>query len=459
MKEQAILTRTKMHGMRFGLVFSLAIALGACAQQPVETPPAEQAVIALEPGHNDWWQQFESPQLLTLLAEATDSNRDLGIARERLAQANAQLRVNVADKYPGIGAGIRSSRNSVSTDGSSVDTNMNTLGIDASYSVDLWGARAAREKVEAFRLAQQRENLREVSLQLQADLAERYFETLALRDQIALAETALSASRELHELLVLKEEIGVATEVEVAQQWNLVLAQSASLERLQRDFTARKRAVALLAGRSELDSLETAQGFSAIEFPSVSPEQSLAMLEGRPDVRLAAHAVEIGEANLDHAKALRWPQLNLSADITLDDLSGGDLVSNLLAGLTAPVFQGGRIQGQIDVAKAETRIRGIQYEQIFTFATEEVLNALTAQGSLQRSLEISRKSLATSDSLFQNAKVQYDLGAADFLVLLDAQRSLVDARMQESEARLKYARALLNLFRVLAAAPEFPQVD
>jgi outer membrane protein, multidrug efflux system len=400
-----------------------------------------------------WWQVFGDPELERLIATAQRNNYELKAAASRLAQAEARARAAAAGLYPSLGGS--SSGNRDGSGGSGFDPSYQA-GLQAEYEVDFWGrnraaAASAEAAIEATRFARAT-----VALSLTAEVATTYFQQLALSDRRASARQQLEIARRVLDLVRAQAEWGAVSELRVAQQKNTVATLEAALPTLERQQAETRHALAVLLGLPPRE-LELTPGGSlaAIAVPPVEPGLPAGLLNRRPDVRRAEADLVAANADVHAARAALFPSIRLTggagfASAALSSLLGvGGSFYNLVSGLTAPIFDAGRLRAghELGQARQDELVHGYRASVIAGF--REVEDALAAAKYLNETEAAQGEALAQARRAYDLAEVQYRAGAVDFMTVLDAQRTLFQAEDTLLQTRLARLNASVALFKAL----------
>lgn len=441
------------------------MSLSACTYQPFSTTPTLQTPKLVEVANlplvtqpqSQWWMLYGSDDLNRLMNELTLNSLDLATARERVLKARALLGQQRADNFPSLDVQVSDRANSDMESGHT--TNSNNLGFNAAYEVDLWGSRSAAEYAAEFSLISQQQEFQSLRLQLQAALAQGYFDFLALHDRVTIAEQNLQASKELLDIIQLRFEAGSASGVELNQQRNTWLSAQAQKLSLQRALTTSEHTLAVILGRESLKVNDLIDDFDSLKLPTVSLVQPAQLLETRPDIQIAESLLRINEAALFQEKAKRWPTLQLSAGLGLQDiLSGSDWSGSLLGSLAMPLFNAGKISNQIDAAQSDLSIAQLNYRQVVLQAMQETLETLSELAYQRQLLTVRQHELQNNQQLYEIAKLRYDSGDTDFINLLTAQRSLFSAHDTLYQAKTAQLQATVNVFKAMGIAPEVSDI-
>ncbi|HET6521128.1 MAG TPA: efflux transporter outer membrane subunit [Geminicoccaceae bacterium] len=472
------------------LVLALPLCLPGCMSAPAferpttalpsawrEAPPADGGAlaapatgailigdgVAYPPAA--WWRAFGDPELEGLIAAAQRNNHDLRAAASRVVQAEARTRVAAADLYPTLGASTSGGR--AGRAGEGLDAAYQA-GFDASYEVDFWGGNRAAAASAGAAFEASRFDRETVALTLTADVATTYFRLLSLADRLESARKQLDIARRVLDLVRSQAEWGAVSELRVAQQRNTVASLEATLPTLERQRAETRNALAVLLGAApeELEPPPAGGSLAAIEVPTVAPGLPAELLTRRPDIRSAEADLAAADADVHVARAALFPSIRLTgrggfASAALTSLFdvGGSFYS-LVTGLTAPIFDAGRLDARRDLAEARRDELVHRYRAAVIAAFRDVEDALAAARYLGETEAAQREALTQARRAYDLAEIQYRAGAVDFMTVLDAQRTLFQAEDALLQTRLARLNAAVALFRALGggwgegAAPE-----
>jgi NodT family efflux transporter outer membrane factor (OMF) lipoprotein len=442
-----------------------ALALGACATtSPVpelasaDVPMAfEQAVAEGAPlwPEPDWWRGFGSEELNGLIVSAQSGNLDLAAAETRILQADARVREVGSALLPTVSIGS--------------DTNLRTAGgtptgvsIGASYEFDFWGRnRSLLTAAQASNRAT-RADRETVALTATATTATTYFQLLSLRERLEIARLNLENAQAVLAVTEARVRNGAASPLELAQQRQTIAGQQAQIPQLEQQELETRAALAVLLGRPPEGFEVTARDLTAIEAPSVAPGLPSDLLTRRPDVVTAEANLEGANANLAVARAALLPSISLTASggISTGTLTG--LVTNPIytAGiglsLAQTIFDAGRREAVTEEALAREQELLLSYRSTVINAFSEVETTLGSIANLSEEVVFREEQATQSQIAFDIAQARYREGVDNFLVVLDAQRSLYQSRDQLQQTRLQQLLQLVALYRALGGGWEDP---
>ena len=443
---------------------ALAALVTACAggpayQRPDVTLPAQwQAGAALGTlASPAWWSEFQSPELNRLIAAALEGNRDLKAAGSRIDQARALAQINGANLLPSVGLSAEVARDQRA---GAPAAPKHTAGLNASVELDVWGKNrqsnvAALGRVQSSVHAQQ-----SVQLALQAEVASTYFRLLSTRDQLALARNTLSNTEAVLRRLQAQHTAGAISGLEVVRQQGLVASVSASIAPLEQQRQQALDALAVLLGRHPHDLALATPSLDALRLPPVAAGLPSSLLAQRPDIRQAEADLVAANADINAARAALFPSLRLTAAGGVESASlaallrPGSLVYALAAGLAAPLFDGGRLRGQVALTQARQDELVQVYRQAILIALREVEDSLNAAQRLAEQATAQQQVGAHAATALRMAELRYRDGGVDFGAVLDAQRVLLAAQAAQQTITLARYAAAIALYRALGGGSD-----
>ena len=452
-----------------GNVALAAAVLAGCAAPPVdrrETPslelPAEAA--AVPEVAQDWWKNFNDPQLDALVAEALDNNRELARAMGRIDESRAALRGARAEQLPNVSAGVsanrlRISENAATTPAGAGGTfNAYLATIDMAYEVDLWSRAASLSgaaRAELLASEHARETLRTA---LAAQVVQSYAGLQALDAQVLLFGEAVRVQRESLQLQRLRYLRGDISELDVQQLEAELIDNEAQLPKLDRARGEAERALALVLGRSPKVLIE--HGVARRPTPTlrangVPAELPSDLLLRRPDVKAAEERLRAAGARVDAARAAYFPGITLTVGWGRESSDLSDLfkspssVWGLAAALTQPIWDAGRIGAQYDAATARRAQVELDYRDSVVTAFKEVRDALGQYGEAETTLQSGGQRARALLRAAELTRRRFDGGESTRLDVINAERLALTAQAQNADAAGALTTAQANVFRAL----------
>lgn len=433
---------------------------GAAGEVPAQWRAAEAASSAGRDAAvlSAWWRQFNDPVLDGLIGEALQRNLDLRSAQAQLREARAARRQASAALWPAVDAGASAarSRGSAST-GSGATRELYSADLDASWEIDLFGRLRSGRSAAFETEAAAREQWRDTQVSLVAEVARNYIELRTAQRRLALAEATLAARAEALELAGWRQKAGLVSELDVAQARTELDSTRAGLPPLRTAAAeARYRLAVLLAlAPGALDARLSVPAAIPVAGAAIAAGIPADTLRQRPDVRAAGRRLAAQVARLDEARAARYPALRLSGSIGWEALTaagigdGASLARSLLASLSLPIFDAGRLRAAIGVQDARLEQSRLAYEAAVLVALEDVENALTGLANARERAQQLAQAVASAQSARAIADHRYRAGLADFLAVLDSERTLLSLQDQQAQADGALASVQVRLYKAL----------
>jgi NodT family efflux transporter outer membrane factor (OMF) lipoprotein len=395
----------------------------------------------------DWWRNFSSAELDGLIAAAQTGNLDLAAAQTRVLQADARVRQAGASLLPSVGFSADAAR----------QTRSDSFGLSlgTSYELDFWGKN--RDILDAALAANRasRADRETVALTATTATANTYFQLLSLRERLTIARLNLETAQAVLTVTESRVRNGVATPLELAQQRAQIAGLQANIPQLEQQELQTRAALALLLGRPPEGFNVTAQDIESLALPDVAPGLPSDLLARRPDVVAAEASLESGHANVAAARAAMLPSISLTGSGGLASAALGTLVTHpaesysLGASLFQTVFDAGSLQAQSDQARAVEQELLVNYRNAAVTAFSEVETSLGAVANIAAQQAYAVEQESQSEQAFNIASARYREGVADYLTVLDAQRTLYSARDSVGQIKLARLLAIVGLYKAL----------
>ncbi len=410
----------------------------------------------------DWWRSFRSRELTRYVELALEGNLDIAAAIARIVQADAQSRISGAALLPSIdlngsGSHSRSSQSTSSSGTSFSGSERDNLSasLTASYEIDFWGKnRAALRSSEESAVAS-RFDREVVALSTVVATANAYFEVLAAQDRIRVANENVKSASDVLTLIRDRFKAGTASQLDVAQQESLVATQRAAIPLLRQTLKQNRTALALLIARSPERVYVRGGSLNAIAIPRVTPGLPSQLLAQRPDIRKAEANLAAANADVYNARAQLLPSIKLTGEGGYESavlktlLRPESAFYTLTAGLTQPIFEAGKLRGNVDLQKGKQDELLQTYRKTVISAFGDVENALNdiRQTALRERLE--REVVRSSRQAFDISQQRFRQGTIDLVTLLQTQQTLYQGQDTLAQARLAHVKAIVALYSAL----------
>lgn len=447
-------------------VLITALALGGCDlgpdyKRPDTTTPdgwreGDKAESVAWPAA-DWWQGFGSAELNGMMTTAQQANADIGAAIARVRQADAQVRIAGAALLPSIQANASPSNQQIvfPTIKGPIPYTSYPVGVSASYEIDFWRKNAATRDAAKAASAASRYDQQVIALAVVSGVATTYFQALGLQDRLQVARDNLANSETVLKLVRDQARVGTATDLDVAQQETVVAGLRAAIPPLQQQYSQALDALAILLNRPPNGMRLAAQSLVPLPVPVVAPGLPSELLERRPDVREAEAQLISANANIKVARTAFFPSITLTASGGYESfalsnfLSPASAVYAVAATLTQPIFEGGRLHGQLDYSKARYEELLQNYRQTVVSAFSNVEDALAATRRTAEQQESQQVAVAKARRAYEIAQLQYSVGSTNLLTVLNTENALFSANDLLSQVRIARMQALVSLFKAL----------
>jgi len=446
---------------------ALSLSMAGCSLRSYEPPSVAPATVnnadpsyfTSQPYDARWWRQFDDPVLDGLQTAALDSNSDVRIAVARVRQARAIFDDVGFDRWPTVTVdGSIDKRKEVVPGFFDEPVQISTYraGFDAFWEVDVFGrvrsaVRAAAATAEGFQAT-----LEDVRVSVAAEVARNYFELRGLQQQLAVAERSLVNQRETLRLTVVRRDAGIGEEQDVASATARVAAIEATLPPIRTGIALREHRLAVLTGvrpgALSADLSPRAYPPLAKALPLGDPS---ALLRRRPDVRAAERRLAAAAARESVAAADLYPRITISG--FLGFLAGrGSLFGSadsrawaVTPALSWAAFDLGRVRARLRGSEAATAESLADFEQTVLLALEETENALVAYREQQQRLVNLTDQVRESTRAASIARTRYREGLVDFLELLDAERTQLQAEDAVAQAEADVFTSVVAVYKSL----------
>lgn len=448
----------------------MLLSLSACALWSDFEPqkpevPEKWKVEAGEKGQwpdEQWWNAFKSENLSKQIERANRDNFDMSAAVARVQQADAQARINGASLLPAITASGELDRSqqaglrAVNTGGSrTFITNFAVGNVAASYELDFWGknkatAASAEALAKASRFDQQT-----IKLTTLSSVANNYFDILGTKERLKVARENLSNAQALMDTIQKRYKVGVATQLDLAQQESVVAKQLATIppleQRLQQSLNAQAILLATLPENMKLPEEE----LKDITIPEIASGIPSELLQRRPDVQNAEAQLESAHADIIVARTAFFPSISLTGSggtqsRELSQLFQADsILWSVGTSFTQPIFQGGRLFGQLDLQKARYEELLANYRKTVVSAFSDVENALIAVKQTAAGEAAQQQAVKTARNAYKLTRQQLEGGIIDIITVLNTQTTLFSAEDALVQSRILHLQAAVSLYKAL----------
>jgi NodT family efflux transporter outer membrane factor (OMF) lipoprotein len=427
-----------------------------------------------------WWRVFRDPILTKLEGQVAAANLDVQTATVRLAESRFQRGVVAAAQFPSLSGNAKYNRELYSQNGvvgliaplagpgfSVPPVNEYNTGLDASWELDLWGR--VRRQVESAdaSVEQSADQRRDALVSSLAELARDYVQLRGVQTQIKIVSDNLKVDRDVLSLAQERQERGVQNGLDVENAAAQVEAVRAQIPQLQQQESEYINALSYLLDEPP-GALRGTVGEASVRLgpPRIPLGIPSELARRRPDIRAAEDQLHAATANIGVAIGDFYPTVQLNGNVAFDSLDIKNLydVHSLQytfgPSVSLPIFNGGRLRSTLNLRDAQQVEAALGYRKTVLQAWHEVVNALVAHR-----LELKRRARLNAQieharAALDLARTRYSDGVTEFLTVLDAERTLLQAQQEYATSTTNVSLDLVQLFKALGGGweTEFPDM-
>ena len=410
-------------------------------------------------GDEEWTTVYREPELQDLIRKALANNYDVRIAARRILEQQAQVRITRSQQFPtltvggtGIGATLPDNIGGTQLPNPLV---AGSFSLSASWAPDFWGLYRHQTEAARAQLLAQTWAQRAVQITLIQQVAANYLQLRALDRQLEITKETLKVRQDSVDLTRKLESGGSVPLSDVRQAEQLLYTAASEIPQLEEQIQQQENALAFLLGenpRHVVHDDPNALAPPPQDLPTGIPSQ---LLERRPDVQQAEATLISANAQIGVARAQFFPNLTISGSGGV----GGDSLSAIfdpagktiygIGTLTQPLFEGGRLRGQLQLSQQAKEEMVLNYEKTIAGAFRDVSNALIALNKQRSNREQQEKLVEAAQDATRLARVRYQGGSTGYLEVLTtdsnlftAQLNLVNAQQYEALGRIQLYSAL-----------------
>jgi outer membrane protein, multidrug efflux system len=421
--------------------------------------PGAPAAVSNRAVDVEWWKSFGSPVLNDLIAQALKDNPGIIATEERLKQAERAYQQNRDALLPDprLSTGLNVGYADGNQRSGDFTESTSAISLSASYTVDLWGSRAANFRTQTANFIGTQYDTQLARINLAAQVAQAYFRLLSTRSRTEIARRNLAIAEDLLRIAQVRFDNGVLRQFDLTQQTTQLLSTRSQLITQENQVRREETALGLLLGRTPQEFRVEGEPIEQLQVPEIAPWVPADLLLRRADLAGAELDMANARANVAAVRAALIPvSLSLSANASN---SGSDQLFKLtdtrnfsLSGalsIAEGFFSFKQKRNNVLNAESNEYIALINYAQTIRTALKEVDDLLATAATNQRSEEIQRESLANSRRSFELVEVELREGSATGQELREAQRALYQAEDSLSTARLNRLTTAIQLYQTL----------
>jgi len=442
----------------FALLLFAGCMVGPDFQKPaVETPdrfrfadPDTAEAVNLK-----WWELFDDPVLDALVLTALHENKDVLLAASRIEEARASLGFTRADMYPTFDIQGGASRGDFAG-GRKTDSTDNNFFIapTLNWEIDFWGKfRRANEAAQADLVASEY-SMRTVQISLISEVVSTYFLLLDLHMRLDISRQTLQSREKSLDIIQQRFDKGIVPELDVNQAQIQKELAAGAIPLYERLIAKTENTLSILIGKPPRGIETGASLYDQEKPPDIPPGLPSSLLERRPDILVAQYALKSQTERIGVAEALRLPAISLTgaagaASTELSSLTIEGFAWSVGANLVGPIYQFGKNKKRVEIEKARTQQALYRYENVALLAFREVADALNEiQTYWEQIASVKRRYLAAKNA-DELAKLRYDKGFSDYLLVLETERALFSVELELSELTKDYYNSYVRLYKAL----------
>lgn len=406
------------------------------------------------------WEWLYADTLLQgLIRKTLVYNKDMQMAAARVKELAAMKRIDVANMFPSVGlrAYAEKEADDYGGDHYNPDNEFELKGV-ISWELDLWGKLRWARDASLAEFVGSIESRRALQMSLVAQVAQAYFELVALDNELAIVQQTLEARRESLHLVRLRYEGGLISEIPFRQA-QVELAKTETLvPDLERKITLKENELSFLTGEYPHSIRRTPITVDIVLPENLPVGLPSTLLERRPDVRQAEQDLIAANAAVGVAFTSLFPSITLTANLGAESEELSDILKSpyhLLSGtLLQPIFAMGKNRARLKAKKAACERAAYAYEKAVLSAFKDAYNAITEFNKIKDIYDTRQRLEQSAKSTLELAQLQYVNGAIGYMDLLDAQRTYFDAQLSLSYAIRDKRITMVNLYKALGGGWE-----
>ncbi len=419
-----------------------------------------------------WKDFFDDENLNILIDETLKNNKELNILLQKVAMSQNEIQARKGEYLPGInfGAGADIDKVGEFTRNGAVEKNLAIkdgkefpeplsnyqLGLYSTWELDIWKKLRNAKKVAYMEYMASQEGRNLLVTNLVAEVANSYYELIALDSQLSNLEQNIEIQKNALEIVKLLKESARTTSLAVKRFEAEVQKNQSEFYNLKQEIVETENKINFLVGRLPQPVIRSSSTFTEMQPKMVNAGLPSQLLENRPDVRKAQLELDAAKLNIKVAKANFYPSLGLKAGVGFEAFkpdflleSPASLLYNIAGELSAPLVNRNAIKAQYKNASAKQIQAAFEYEQTLLNAYIEVVNQLSKIDNLEKNFDLKNKQVASLDESVEISNLLFQSARADYMEVLLTQRDVLEAKMALIETRKDQMVAMVNLYRAL----------
>lgn len=413
-----------------------------------------------------WGEIFSEPELRALIEDSLKNNQELNIQMQEIIIANTEVSAKKGEYLPKVDAGVglglekvgeRTSQG-VSDEAHDVPEHLAnyTFGLKASWEIDIWKKLRNATEAAKNRYLASIEGRKFIVTQLVAEIANSYYELIALDNRLEVLERNIAIQKDALEVVKLQKIAARVTQLAV-QRFEAEVLKNQSLKfDLQQQRVQAENRINFLVGRFPGPVKRNPARFAEPPSAAIQAGVSSQLLENRPDVKQAQLQLEAAKLDVKATKAMFYPALSIEAGVGYESFNAVHLLDtpqsllyNLAGNLTAPLLNRAAIKAQYRTANAIQVQAVFNYERAILRAFTDVANGFAMIENLKKSYEFEAQQVKLLTESIEVSNVLFQSARADYMEVLLTRRDSLDAEMDLIETKLKQMQAVVDIYQAL----------
>ena len=409
-----------------------------------DTWKSMEVQIDNQPIDNDWWNMFEDEKLDSVMKIFLLNNYDLKLAISSLESSKQLAIYNGAKIFPDVSFQVTKQTGEQNFDGSAFElytgedafySEIYGLNLTSQWEIDAWGKLYSKRLSANKEYESSKNEYKYLKFSLISQAVKIYFNLVEAKEQVALADSSLSAYQDIFNIVEQRYSQGVRSSLDYRLAKSNLLIAEAFLEQRKMLTDNLTREMEVLIGFYPSGTLEISSNLST-SLPQIPENLPSDIIQRRPDIISSYNKIEAAFADLDYAEKMKFPSFNLTGSMgtsteELNNLLDGDFsIWNLGTSITLPIFQSGKIKAYQSLSESLLEQAEIQYVYSILKAFSEIENKLSRDKMLNKQLVSLSEAYIQSKAAYSLAKDRYDKGLTDLITVLDSQKRMFDTNSQ-----------------------------
>jgi outer membrane protein, multidrug efflux system len=430
------------------------------------------SVDSTNSGQIQWKEFLNDPYLTTLIDSALANNQELNIVRQEVNISQNEVKARKGEYLPflGILGGVGTEKVGRYTSQGANDANTDIkpgqafpeplpdymMGVNVSWELDVWKKLRNAKKSAMLRYFASNEGKNYVVTRLVSEIANSYYELLALDNQVEILQTNINILQKALEIVKLQKIAARITELGVKRFEAEVLKNQSKLYYVQQKIVETENRINFLIGRYPQTIQRDAKQFVQLVPQTIQAGVPSQLIQNRPDIRQAGQSLAAAKLDVKSARASFYPAVHLAAGLGFQAFNPSYLLQtpesamyNIAGDLMAPLLNRKAIKAAYYTANSKQEQAIYNYEQTILNAYIEVLNQLNNIDNLQKSYDIKAMQVQVLTESIDISNVLFKSARADYMEVLLTQRDALESRFELIETKLQQMHAVIDVYRAL----------